>query len=48
MAFALFEETMVSVAMCMCACGRDGSRAYFAHTTSDHTRVFLIFVTSER
>ena len=20
----------------LCACGRDGSRAYFAHTTSDH------------
>ena len=47
MAFILFEETTYFHLCALCACGRDGSRAYFAHTILTRTtRVFLIFVTS--
>ena len=47
MAFILFEETTYFHLCALCACGRDGLRAYFAHTILTRTtRVFLIFVTS--
>ena len=46
-AFILFEETTYFHLCALCACGRDGSRAYFAHNILTRTtRVFLIFVTS--
>ena len=36
--FVLFKETTCFQQLCaLCACGRDGSRAYLAHTTPNHT-----------
>ena len=37
MAFVLFEEITCFQLCLLCACERDGSRAYFAHKTSNHT-----------
>ena len=36
MAFVLFEEITYFQIWALCACERDGSRAYFAHTTPNH------------
>ena len=36
MAFVLVEETTCFHVCVLCACERDGSRAYFAHTNPNH------------
>ena len=41
MAFVLFEEITCFQLCALCACERDGSRAYFAHTTSNHATALI-------
>ena len=36
MAFVLFEEITCFQVCALCACEREGSRAYFANTTPNH------------
>ena len=36
MAFVLFEEITCFQLCALCACEREGSRAYFANTTLNH------------